>query len=81
MESVRLEIAAAAAIEPVQAIRFVQALRSIPKDALCEIRDVYTRASRQQMHTHVHLSCEPVVAEFLCATFGYGVRECVHLLA
>lgn len=74
MESVRLEIIAAVAVLPLQVIQLIQELRGVPKDALCEIQDVYSKPQQQQreqlVQTEVQLSCEPLVAEFLCQKFG-----------
>lgn len=77
MESVRLEIVAAVAVLPLQVMQLIQELREVPKDALCEIQDVYSKPQQQRqqceqrlVQTEIQLSCEPLVAAFLCQKFG-----------
>lgn len=69
----RLEIVAVVAVLPLQVMQLIQELRGVPKDALCEIQDVYSKPQQQRerlVQTEVQLICEPLVAEFLCQKFG-----------
>ncbi|KAE9004714.1 hypothetical protein PF010_g13387 [Phytophthora fragariae] len=77
METVALEWISSLEVEPRDVVQFVQQLKNVPEEAVCEVGDIFSRRCRltgyegkHRIRNEVHLSCEPLLAEFLCKKFG-----------
>ncbi|KAK1944257.1 hypothetical protein P3T76_004169 [Phytophthora citrophthora] len=83
METVALEWIGLQAVESRDVVQFVQQLKNVPEDAMCEVGDIFSRkcnsqSARQEermIRNEVHLSCEPRVAEFLCKKFSKQIQH------
>ncbi|ETO61189.1 hypothetical protein F444_20757 [Phytophthora nicotianae P1976] len=81
METVALEWISSVGVKPQDVVHFVQQLNNVPKDAVCEIGEIFSRRCRttfqkpgnqheRRNRNEIHLTCEPRVAEFLCKKFS-----------
>ncbi|TMW65613.1 hypothetical protein Poli38472_008255 [Pythium oligandrum] len=79
MEQVRLEMTASVELHGGDVALFVQELKGIQAEALCEVQTIWSKrptTAKGAVVTTAQLECERVVADFLCQRFS---KLCRHV--